>query len=77
MCGSKKSRFIKEQRASGSLLGPNSTLNKIPILGGIFQRYKINEILNKFLLIGDKFIPETHLRQPRYTCSACGPFTKN
>ena len=39
--------------------------------------YKINEIVNKFLLAGDKFMPEMHLRQPRFTYSACGPFTKS
>ena len=37
----------------------------------------MNEIINKFLLTGDKFIPEKHLRQPGFTYSACGPFTKN
>ena len=37
----------------------------------------MNEIINKFLLVGDKFMPEIHLRQPRFTYSACGPFTKN
>ena len=37
----------------------------------------MNEIVNKFLLVGDKFMPEMHLRQPGFTCSACGPFTKN
>ena len=37
----------------------------------------MNDIVNKFLLAGDKFMPEMHLRQPRFTCSACGPFTKN
>ena len=36
----------------------------------------MNEIVNKFLLAGDKFIPEMHLRQPGFTYSACGPFTK-
>ena len=39
--------------------------------------YKINEIINKFLLPGHKFMPEMHLRQPGFTYSACGPFTKN
>ena len=38
---------------------------------------KMNEIVNKFLLEGDKFMPEMHLRQPRFTYSACGAFTKN
>ena len=37
----------------------------------------MNEIINKFLLSGDKFMPEMHLRQPGFTYSACGPFTKN
>ena len=37
----------------------------------------MDEIRNKFLLAGDKFMPEMHLRQPGFTYSACGPFTKN
>ena len=37
----------------------------------------MNEIVNKFLLAGDKFIPEMHLKQPGFTYSACGSFTKN
>ena len=37
----------------------------------------MKKIVNKFLLAGDKFMPETHLKQPRFTYSACGPFTKN
>ena len=37
----------------------------------------MNEVINKFLLTGDKFMPEMHLRQPGFTYSACGPFTKN
>ena len=37
----------------------------------------MNEIFNKFLLAGDKFMPEMHLKQPGFTCSACGPITKN
>ena len=37
----------------------------------------MNEIVNKFLLIGDKFMPEADLKQPGFTYSACGPFTKN
>ena len=39
--------------------------------------YKMNEIVNKFLLAGDKFMPEMHLKQPEFTYSASGPFTKN
>ena len=37
----------------------------------------MNKIVNKFLLIGDKFMPELHLKQPGFTYSACGPFTKH
>ena len=36
----------------------------------------MNKIINKFLLTGDKFMPELHLKQPGFTYSACGPFTK-
>ena len=37
----------------------------------------MNKIVNKFLLSGDKFMPEMHLRQLEFTYSACGPFNKN
>ena len=38
----------------------------------------MNNIVNQFLLQGDKFMPEVHLRDPRVgVYSACGPFTKN
>ena len=37
----------------------------------------MNDIINTFLLAEDKFMPEMHLKQPRLTYSACGPFTKN
>ena len=37
----------------------------------------MNETVNKFLLSGVKFIPERHLKQPGFTYSSCGPFTKN
>ena len=37
----------------------------------------MNKIINKFLLAGDKFMPAMHLRQPQFTYSACGPFTKH
>ena len=37
----------------------------------------MNEIVNKFLLVGDKFMPEAHLKQPGFTYSACGTFTRN
>ena len=37
----------------------------------------MNNIVNKFLLAGDKFMPEMHLRQPQFVYSACGPFTRH
>ena len=43
----------------------------------------MNEIINKLLLVGDRFMPEMHLKQPTsldtsgFTYSACEPFTKN
>ena len=37
----------------------------------------IGHVINKFLLAGDTFMPEIHLRQPQFTYSACGPFTKH
>ena len=37
----------------------------------------MNEIVNKFLLTGDKFMPNMHLKQPGFTYSACGPFIRN
>ena len=37
----------------------------------------MNEIVNKYFLTGDKFMPEMHLKQPGFTYRACGPFTKN
>ena len=43
----------------------------------ILNSYKMNEIVNKFLLAGDKFMTEMHLKQSGFTYSACGPFTRN
>ena len=37
----------------------------------------MNNVINKFLLAGDKFMHEIHLRQPQFTYGACGPFTKH
>ena len=37
----------------------------------------MNNIINQFLLAGDKFMPEMHLRQPQFVYSACGPFTRH
>ena len=37
----------------------------------------MNNVINKFLLAGDKFMPEMYLRQPRFVYSACGPFIRH
>ena len=37
----------------------------------------MNKIIKKFIMIGDKLIPKLHLKQPGFTYSACGPFTKH
>ena len=42
-----------------------------------FECVKINKIVNKFLLADDKFMPEMHLKQLRFTYVACNQFTKN
>ena len=36
----------------------------------------MNEIVNKFSLAGDKFMPKMHLRQPGFRYNAYGLFTK-
>ena len=85
ICGCKKSRFIKDQEAKGLLsnLGARTLLSKVPILGDILlwthaKLYiKMNEIVYNFLLAGDKFTSEMHLKQLGFTYSACWPFTKN
>ena len=61
---------MKEQEAKGLLSnwGIKTPFNKIPLLGDIlFEVYKMNEIMNKFLLPGDRFMPEMHLKQPEFT----------
>ena len=80
VCGSEKPRFMKEQESKGLLsnLGIETPLSKVPLLGDIlFCVYKMNEIVNNFLLAGDKFMPQMHLRQLGFTYSAFGPFIKN
>ena len=80
----KKLKFVKEQEAGVLLssLGIHRSLNEIPLLGAlcfksiqqINTRYKMDEVVKKFLLAGDIFMPEMHLKQPGFTYSACGPF---
>ena len=76
----KNLNLFKKQEAKGILSsrGIKTPLSKIPLLGDVlFQIYKMNEIVNKFLLACDKFIPEMHWRQPPFVYSACGTFTEN
>ena len=50
------------------------------MLCGILLDNKIinmNNIINKFLLADDKFMPEMHLRQPQFVYNACGPFSRH
>ena len=81
VCNSKKSKFFKEQEGrelSSNLLDVKvPIISDIPIVNTLFWKYKMNAIVNKLLLTGDKFMPEMHLRQPGFTYSACGAFTKN
>ena len=52
VCDSKKSKFVKEQEARGLLsnLGIKTPLNQIFLFGPtLFERYKINEIITKFV----------------------------
>ena len=64
VCGKKKSTFIRNQE----LHNFNNILN---------DYFKMNIIINKFLLTGDKFMLEFHLKQPEFAYSAYGPFTKH
>ena len=41
------------------------------------ENHKMNKIVNKFLLAGDKLMPEMYLNQPGFTYNACWPLTKN
>ena len=66
-----------------SNLGIRTPLSKIPLIpfhSNLVLSYKMNDmnkVVHRFLKIGDRFMPEMHLRQPCFTYSACGPFTKN
>ena len=53
-----RSRFVKEQEAKGLLsnLGIKTLLNKIPLFNVCLKVIKMNEIVNKFLLAGNKFV---------------------
>ena len=69
---SKESKFLKEQEEKKILI-----LGDIPLVKTLFKKYKMNSIVDRFLLAGDKVMPEMHLRQAGFAYSVCGPFTKN
>ena len=80
----KNQNLLNKQEASRIIgnLGLKTPLNKIPLLGNIyFKKWmsdcKMDEIVNKFLFAQDEFMPEMHLKQPGFTYSVCGLFTKN
>ena len=56
------------------MLLDNKTTCKVLVPSALIN---MNNIINKFLLAGDKFMPEMHLRQPQFVYSACGPFTRH
>ena len=66
-----------------SNLSLRTPLSKVPILGDtlfwvqLHWEYKMNKIVKKCLLAGDKSMPKMHLKQPEFTYSPCVPFTKN
>ena len=59
------------------LLGKVTILGDVPSVKTLFKKCKMNAIANTFLLAGDKFMPEMHLRQPEFTFSAGGSSTKS
>ena len=87
VCNGKNSKFLKQQKASGLLSSLEIKIpwNKILLLvlfcfksiQQVNTRFKRKEIVNKPLLPEDKFIPETHLGEPRFIYGTCAPFTKN
>ena len=56
------------------MLLDNKTTCKALVLSALIN---MNKIINKFLLAGEKFLTEMHLRQPQFVYSVCGPFTRH
>ena len=88
VCDSKKSKFNKRQEATRFVnsWGIKKPFNKILWVDPIFLKsikqvntgYNLNKIVNNFLLSGEEFMPEMHLRRHQgFTYSACGSFTKS
>ena len=65
ICNNKKSTFISQGSGLLDSLGLNAPQNRMKNAFGMLLDNKIiniNNIINKFLLAGDKFMPEMHLR---------------
>ena len=75
-CRIKNSRFVKKHVRKGLLsnLGIKVPLSKIPLLN--ILSVKMNETVNKFLLVGDKFMTRLHLKSSGFTYRACGLLKK-
>ena len=80
ICNNKKSTYISKGSGLFESLGLKTPQNRMKMLCGMLLDNKIINItnmINKFLLAGDKFMPEMHLRQPQFVYSACGFFTRH
>ena len=80
ICHNKKSKFILQGSGLFDILGLNTPQNRMKMLCGMLLDNKIinmNNIINKFLLAGDKFMPGMHLSQLQFLYSTCGPFTRH
>ena len=80
ICNNKKSTFIYNNLVLFDSLGLNTPQNRMKNALWMLLDNKIinmNNVIDKFLLAGDKFMPEMHLRQPRFVYSACGSFTRH
>ena len=78
ICNNKKSKFISQGSGLFDSLGLNTPQNRMK--NALLLDNKIinmNNIIKTFLLAGDKFMPEMHLKQPQFVYSACDPFTRH
>ena len=65
VCNRKIWKFLKEQETRGlSILGIRTPISHVPLLGPL--KCKMNELINKFLLARDRFLPEIYLRKPGF-----------
>ena len=63
VCQRSSKGFIKEKETNGLLskFGIKTLMSNVPILADIF--FKDTKWINKFLLVGDKYMSETHLNE--------------